>query len=102
MAAAKKLGWFGPAGSEAVPALIEALKTDYLRRDAVQSLGKIGHAEKAAIPAVTALQDQDLMSTRLTDPVSACDTVGRLIVAAKPSTNPRNSVRTIEARFVVI
>jgi TolB-like protein/class 3 adenylate cyclase/Tfp pilus assembly protein PilF len=58
IAAAKKLGWFGPAASEAVPALIAALNIEYLRQEAVQSLGKIGPAARAAVPSLLALEDQ--------------------------------------------
>jgi TolB-like protein/Tfp pilus assembly protein PilF len=59
--AAKRLGWFGPQAAQAVPALVEALKVDYLRREAIAALGKIGPPAHAAIPALAALQNEALV-----------------------------------------
>jgi adenylate cyclase len=63
IAAARRLGWFGPAAVEAVPALIDALENEYLRKDSVQSLGKIGPLARAAIPALTVLQNESLIGS---------------------------------------
>jgi TolB-like protein/tetratricopeptide (TPR) repeat protein len=59
--AAKRLGWFGPAAAQAVPALVEALKVENLRREAIEALGKIGPPARAAIPALVALQNEALV-----------------------------------------
>jgi TolB-like protein/class 3 adenylate cyclase/tetratricopeptide (TPR) repeat protein len=59
--AAKRLGWFGPAAAQAVPALVEALKVEHLRREAIEALGKIGPPAQAAIPALVALQNEVLV-----------------------------------------
>ena len=42
-----------------MPALIDALtdEEEFVRKEAAKALGKIGPAAKAAIPALTALQD---------------------------------------------
>ncbi len=51
---------FGSSAAEAVPALIETLddEVSWVRNDAVIALGKIGPAAEAAIPALTAMQDE--------------------------------------------
>ena len=46
MYATRRVGWFGSAAAPAVPALIEALKDDQTRREAIVALGKIGPAAK--------------------------------------------------------
>jgi TolB-like protein/Flp pilus assembly protein TadD len=56
--AAKRLGWFGPAAEQAVPALIASLKNEHLRQLAIEALGKIGPQAKAAIPDLVALQNE--------------------------------------------
>lgn len=56
--AAKGLGGFGPLAAEAVPALIEALKTDkndMVRREAANALGKIGAPARDALPTLKEL-----------------------------------------------
>ncbi|MBB6412444.1 adenylate/guanylate cyclase domain-containing protein [Mesorhizobium sangaii] len=68
--AVKRLGWFGPAALQAVPALIEALKVEYLRREAVKALGKIGPPARAAIPALVALQNEALVGIYAKDALS--------------------------------
>jgi adenylate cyclase len=68
--AARRLGWFGPAALQAVPALVEALKVEYLRRDAIVALGKIGPPARAAIPALVALQNEVLVGTYAKDALS--------------------------------
>jgi TolB-like protein/tetratricopeptide (TPR) repeat protein len=65
--AAKRLGWFGPAAAQAVPALVEALKVEYLRREAIAALGKIGPPARAAIPALVALQNEALIGIHAKD-----------------------------------
>ncbi|TCN30201.1 adenylate/guanylate cyclase domain-containing protein [Sinorhizobium americanum] len=54
--AAKRLGWFGPSATEAVPVLVMLLGEDGVREEAVQSLRKIGPGAKAAIPALAAIE----------------------------------------------
>jgi adenylate cyclase len=56
--AVQRLGWFGPAAAQAVPALIELLGDETFRMDAVQSLGKIGPAASEAIPALDTLKNE--------------------------------------------
>jgi adenylate cyclase len=68
--AAKRLGWFGPAAAQAVPALVEALKVEYLRREAIGALGKIGPLAQAAIPALVALQNEALVGIHAKDALS--------------------------------
>jgi len=68
--AAKRLGWFGPAAVQAVPALVEALKVEHLRRDAIEALGKMGPPARAAIPALVALQNEALVGTYAKDALS--------------------------------
>jgi len=56
--AAKGLGGFGPAAAEAVPALIETLKTDKndtVRREVANALGKIGAPASEAMPTLREL-----------------------------------------------
>ncbi len=52
--AARTLGIFGPAASEAVPALIEALKDEnlFIRGSVITTLGKIGPTAQEAVPAL--------------------------------------------------
>ena len=55
------LGKMGPAASEVVPDLIEALAVDELRYQAVAALGQMGVAAKSAVPQLAALlKDPDL------------------------------------------
>jgi tetratricopeptide (TPR) repeat protein len=61
--ALKRLGWFGPAAAEAVPTLIDMLKDEYVRKEAVEALRKIGPDAKAAIPALIKLQDESLIGS---------------------------------------
>jgi TolB-like protein/class 3 adenylate cyclase/tetratricopeptide (TPR) repeat protein len=61
--AVRRLGWFGPAAAPAVPSLIEALNNPDLRRETIEALGKIGAPAKAAIPALVALQDEELIGS---------------------------------------
>jgi TolB-like protein/class 3 adenylate cyclase/tetratricopeptide (TPR) repeat protein len=68
--ATKRLGWFGPAAAQAVPALVEALKVEHLRREAIEALGKIGPPARAAIPALVALQNEALVGTYAKDALS--------------------------------
>ncbi|MFO0990693.1 MAG: adenylate/guanylate cyclase domain-containing protein [Hyphomicrobiales bacterium] len=68
--AAKRLGWFGPAAADAVPSLIEALKNENIRSEAVQALGKIGPEAKAAIPALIALGDEGIVGIYAKDALS--------------------------------
>jgi tetratricopeptide (TPR) repeat protein len=58
--AVKALGRFGPAATDAVPALIETLDDEitWMGNDAVIALGKIGPAAESAVPALTAMQDE--------------------------------------------
>jgi HEAT repeat protein len=50
-----------PAAEVAVPALIDALADEnrWVRQDVVVALGKISRAAEAAIPALTAIQDDE-------------------------------------------
>ncbi len=52
--AARTLGKFGPAASEAVPALIAAVKDEnlFVRGVVITTLGKIGPAAREAVPAL--------------------------------------------------
>jgi adenylate cyclase len=68
--ATRRLGWFGPAAAQAVPALVEALKVEHLRREAIEALGKIGPPARAAIPALVALQNEALVGTYAKDALS--------------------------------
>jgi adenylate cyclase len=68
--AAKRLGWFGPAAAQAVPALVEALKVENLRREAIEALGKIGPPARAAIPGLVALQNEALVGIYAKDALS--------------------------------
>ena len=68
--ATRRLGWFGPAAAQAVPALVEALKVEHLRREAIEALGKIGPPARAAIPALVALQNEALVGIYAKDAVS--------------------------------
>ena len=61
--AMKRLGWFGAAAADAVPALVQALDDDALRQQAVGTLGKIGPPAKPAIGALRALQDKSVIGT---------------------------------------
>ena len=61
--AMRRLGWFGAAAADAVPALVQALDDDALRQEAVGTLGKIGPPAKAAIGALRALQDKSVIGT---------------------------------------
>jgi HEAT repeat protein len=58
------LGRFGSSAADAVPALIETLgdEVSWVRNDAIIALGKIGPAAEAAIPALTAMQDEGVHS----------------------------------------
>jgi TolB-like protein/class 3 adenylate cyclase/Flp pilus assembly protein TadD len=56
--AVQRLGWFGPAAAQAVPALIELLGDEVVRMEAVQSLGKIGPSARDAVPALDALKNE--------------------------------------------
>ncbi len=47
-------------GADAVPALIEALGDEGSREYAVIALGNIGPAAVAAIPTLTAMQDEEV------------------------------------------
>ncbi len=60
MSATKKLGWFGDQAKDAVPRLISALADEHhgVRKEAALSLGKIGPAAKAAIPALDAVRQE--------------------------------------------
>jgi tetratricopeptide (TPR) repeat protein len=68
--ATRRLGWFGPAAAQAVPALVEALKVEHLRREAIEALGKIGPPARAAIPALVALQNEALVGIYAKDALS--------------------------------
>jgi adenylate cyclase len=68
--ATRRLGWFGPAAAQAVPALIEASRDKHLRQEAIVALGKIGPPAKAAIPALVALQNEALVGTYAKDALS--------------------------------
>jgi adenylate cyclase len=68
--ATKRLGWFGPAAAQAVPALIEALRDKNLRKEAIVALGKIGSQAKAAIPALVSLQNEILIGSDAKDALS--------------------------------
>jgi adenylate cyclase len=68
--AARRLGWFGPAALQAVPALVEALKVEYLRREVIVALGKIGPPARTAIPALVALQNEVLVGAYAKDALS--------------------------------
>ena len=68
--ATRRLGWFGPAAAQAVPALVEALKVELLRREAIEALGKIGPPARAAIPALVALQNEALVGIYAKDALS--------------------------------
>ena len=68
--ATKRLGWFGPAAAQAVPALVEALKVEHLRREAIGALGKIGPPARAAIPALVALQNEVLVGIHAKEALS--------------------------------
>ncbi|MEE8608830.1 MAG: HEAT repeat domain-containing protein, partial [Nitrospiraceae bacterium] len=59
----RTLGRFGPLAEDAVPALIEALadEEEAMRKEAVLTLEKIGPGARAAIPALTALQDHSFI-----------------------------------------
>ncbi|MEI3856250.1 MULTISPECIES: adenylate/guanylate cyclase domain-containing protein [unclassified Ensifer] len=59
--AAKRLGWFGPAAAESVPALVMLLGDGVVREEAVQSLRKIGPGAKAAIPALVAIENESFV-----------------------------------------
>jgi adenylate cyclase len=65
--AARRLGWFGSAAAQAVPALIDALKDEYLRQEAIVALGKIGPQAAAAIPALMALENEALIGSYARD-----------------------------------
>jgi hypothetical protein len=56
--AVQRLGWFGPAAAQAVPALIELLGDEVVCMEAVQSLGKIGPSARDAVPALDALKNE--------------------------------------------
>ena len=68
--AAKRLGWFGSAAAQAVPALVESLKVEYLRQAAIEVLGKIGPPARAAIPTLVTLQNEALVGTYAKDALS--------------------------------
>ena len=61
--AMRRLGWFGAAAADAVPALVQALDDEALRQEAVGTLGKIGPPAKPAIGALRALQDKSVIGT---------------------------------------
>ncbi|MEK1853687.1 MAG: adenylate/guanylate cyclase domain-containing protein [Phyllobacterium sp.] len=65
--AAKRLGWFGPSASEAVPALVMLLGDGGVREEAVQSLRKIGPEAKAAIPALVAIENESFIGNYAKD-----------------------------------
>ncbi|WP_354316770.1 tetratricopeptide repeat protein [Sinorhizobium fredii] len=65
--AAKRLGWFGPAAAEAVPALVVLLEDVRVREEVVQSLRKIGPAAKAAIPALVAMENESFIGSYAKD-----------------------------------
>ena len=67
MYSTRRLGWFGSAAAPAVPALIEALKNDQIRREAILALAKIGPAARAAVPALQALEDEVLIGNDARD-----------------------------------
>jgi TolB-like protein/class 3 adenylate cyclase/Flp pilus assembly protein TadD len=62
---AKRLGWFGPAAAEAVPALMDVLKDEYACEYAVDALRKIGPEAKAAVPALVKLQDESIIGSHV-------------------------------------
>jgi HEAT repeat protein len=57
--AARALGEIGPDAAAAVPALLQALKSNATRSAAARSLGKIGPAAKSAVPALIELLSQN-------------------------------------------
>ncbi|GEC34912.1 adenylate cyclase [Sinorhizobium fredii USDA 205] len=65
--AAKRLGWFGPAAAEAVPALVMLLEDVEVREEAVQSLRKIGPGAKAAVPALVAMEHESFIGSHAKD-----------------------------------
>ncbi len=65
--AAKRLGWFGRAAAEAVPALVMLLEDGSVREEAVQSLRKIGPGAKPAIPALVAMESESSISSYAKD-----------------------------------
>jgi TolB-like protein/HEAT repeat protein len=55
--AVRKLGLFGSMAAEAVPALIDMLNDEAVRSAAIATLGDIGPAAQAAVPALEAVGD---------------------------------------------
>ena len=68
--ATRRLGWFGPAAAPAVPALIEALKDDQTRREAIVALGKIGPRRALLYRLFIALENEVLVSNDARDALS--------------------------------
>ncbi len=65
--AAMQLGWFGALAADAVLVLIEALNDDVLQFEVIRTLGKIGPAAKAAIPALSAMKDNPNLGADVKD-----------------------------------
>ena len=49
---------------------MEALKVEYLRREAIEALGKIGPPARVAIPALMAFQNEALVGIYAKDALS--------------------------------
>lgn len=59
----RRLGWFGPRASAAVPMLIEALSdpSNRIRREAAITLGKIGPAAEPAVETLQAIKNEPIV-----------------------------------------
>ena len=53
--AIRRLAWSGPRSATSVPALVKLLDDDFVRADAIETLGKIGSEAAAARPKLEAL-----------------------------------------------
>jgi HEAT repeat protein len=81
--AARTLGKMGPAGKEAVPQLIDGLKSkeDLIREHAAEALGDIGSEARAAVNELAKTLRDPVMKVRR----DAARSLGQIGAAAKPA-----------------